>query len=48
MFHQVRNLNKFFKDLHKMIKKNGRLYLEDGHQPRKINLCFSKYLNKRP
>lgn len=36
IFHQVKNPNKFFKDLHRMIKKNGMLYLADGHQPRKI------------
>ncbi len=34
MFHQVNDPADFLSDIHKIIKKSGYLYLEDGHQPR--------------
>ena len=34
MFHHVDNPETFFADLYRIIKKNGKLYLEDGHQSR--------------
>jgi len=43
MFHMVKQSDLFLKELHRMLKKNGRLIIEDGHQPReqsrqKINI----------
>lgn len=35
MFHMVKEPYRFLKELHRMIKKEGRLFIEDGHQPRK-------------
>jgi ubiquinone/menaquinone biosynthesis C-methylase UbiE len=34
MFHMVRDTNQFLKELHRLTKEDGKLYLEDGHQPR--------------
>lgn len=34
MFHHVHNPETFFSDLHRILKRDGKLYLEDGHQPR--------------
>ena len=36
MFHMVKDTNGFLKELNRMIKPGGVLYLEDGHQPRKL------------
>lgn len=36
MFHMVKEPDIFLKELHRMIKKTGKLYIEDGHQPRKV------------
>jgi ubiquinone/menaquinone biosynthesis C-methylase UbiE len=35
MFHMVKKPDIFLKEMHRMLKKNGRLIIEDGHQPRK-------------
>ncbi|HRX15999.1 MAG TPA: class I SAM-dependent methyltransferase [Spirochaetota bacterium] len=35
MFHMVKTPNLFLKEIHRIIKKDGRLYIEDGHQSRK-------------
>lgn len=34
MFHQVNEPTLFFRELHRILKPNGTLILEDGHQPR--------------
>ena len=34
MFHMVKDTNAFLKELHRLAKPNGVVYLEDGHQPR--------------
>ncbi len=34
MFHMVKHPDILLKELHRMLKKNGRLIIEDGHQPR--------------
>ena len=34
MFHMVNQPEAFLKELHRLVKKNGRLIIEDGHQPR--------------
>jgi ubiquinone/menaquinone biosynthesis C-methylase UbiE len=34
MFHMVKEPDLFLKELHRMLKRNGRLIIEDGHQPR--------------
>jgi ubiquinone/menaquinone biosynthesis C-methylase UbiE len=34
MFHQVDDPVAFLADIHRLVKKEGVLYLEDGHQPR--------------
>ena len=34
MFHMVKQPDIFLKEMHRMLKKNGRLVIEDGHQPR--------------
>ncbi len=34
MFHMVKQPDLFLKELHRMMKKSGRLIIEDGHQPR--------------
>jgi len=36
MFHMVKNPSAFLKELHRLLKKDGILIIEDGHQPRKI------------
>jgi ubiquinone/menaquinone biosynthesis C-methylase UbiE len=38
MFHMVSNTNQFLKELHRILKPDGVLYLEDGHQPRTCSL----------
>lgn len=38
MFHDIREPQPFFKELYRLIKKNGKLYLEDGHQKRSSSL----------
>lgn len=38
MFHQVKDPVEFLSKIHRIIKENGFLYLEDGHQPREITL----------
>lgn len=35
MFHMVKDSEGFLKELHRITKHEGILYLEDGHQPRK-------------
>ncbi|MBN2435816.1 MAG: class I SAM-dependent methyltransferase [Spirochaetes bacterium] len=35
MFHMVKKPDLFLKEINRILKKNGRLYIEDGHQPRK-------------
>jgi ubiquinone/menaquinone biosynthesis C-methylase UbiE len=34
MFHMVKNTQPFLQELNRIIKPNGTLFLEDGHQPR--------------
>ena len=34
MFHMVKQPDLFLKELHRLLKKNGKLFIEDGHQPR--------------
>jgi len=34
MFHMVRDTDGFLKELNRLVKTNGMLFLEDGHQPR--------------
>lgn len=34
MFHMVGDPDRFLKELHRLIKRSGRAYIEDGHQPR--------------
>ncbi|MBN2040455.1 MAG: class I SAM-dependent methyltransferase [Spirochaetes bacterium] len=34
MFHMVKNPDTFLKELYRMMKKDGKLIIEDGHQPR--------------
>ncbi len=34
MFHMVKHPDILLTELHRMLKKNGRLIIEDGHQPR--------------
>ena len=36
MFHMVKNTQQFLKDLNRIIKPGGFLFLEDGHQPRSL------------
>jgi ubiquinone/menaquinone biosynthesis C-methylase UbiE len=36
MFHMVKDTSGFLKELNRLIKPGGVLYLEDGHQPRKL------------
>jgi ubiquinone/menaquinone biosynthesis C-methylase UbiE len=36
MFHMVADPNEFLKELHRIAKPDGTLYLEDGHQPREL------------
>ena len=38
MFHHVARPEKFFSELSRIIKQNGTLFLEDGHQSRKDTL----------
>lgn len=35
MFHMIKDPVQFLKELHRIIKKQGFLIIEDGHQPRK-------------
>lgn len=37
MFHMVRDTGIFLRELNRLSKKNGVLYLEDGHQPRTLS-----------
>ena len=34
MFHMVKEPDLFLQELHRLLKKNGKLFIEDGHQPR--------------
>jgi ubiquinone/menaquinone biosynthesis C-methylase UbiE len=34
MFHMVKQPDRFLTELHRILKSNGRLIIEDGHQPR--------------
>ena len=34
MFHMIETPNDFLKELHRLIKSDGFLIIEDGHQPR--------------
>lgn len=46
MFHMVRDTEGFLKELHRVTKPDGILYLEDGHQPRTLareKVCKSGY-----
>jgi len=36
MFHMVKDTDPFLKELHRITKPGGTLYLEDGHQPRTL------------
>ena len=38
MFHQIEDSESFLSGIHRIIKNDGRLYLEDGHQPRDTTL----------
>jgi ubiquinone/menaquinone biosynthesis C-methylase UbiE len=38
MFHMVKDTNSFLKELKKLIKPDGTLFLEDGHQPRALTI----------
>ncbi len=38
MFHQIKDPAAFLKGIHRIIKTDGRLFLEDGHQPRESTL----------
>lgn len=35
MFHMIRDPGPFLRELHRMVKKEGFLIIEDGHQPRR-------------
>ncbi|MBN2402128.1 MAG: class I SAM-dependent methyltransferase [Spirochaetes bacterium] len=35
MFHMVKQPDLLLKELHRMLKKDGKLFIDDGHQPRK-------------
>jgi len=39
MFHMVSSPDVFLAELNRLMKKGGRLILEDGHQPRASTLC---------
>ena len=43
MFHMVKNTQQFLRELNRIIKPGGFLFLEDGHQPR--SLTKEKVLN---
>ena len=45
MFHHVNQPQPFFKELYRIIKKDGQLYLEDGHQSRETSLNKIKQSN---
>jgi ubiquinone/menaquinone biosynthesis C-methylase UbiE len=34
MFHMVKHSDRFLAELHRILKSDGRLIIEDGHQPR--------------
>ncbi|MBN2347381.1 MAG: class I SAM-dependent methyltransferase [Bacteroidales bacterium] len=34
MFHMIADTDSFLKELHRLVKTNGQLIIEDGHQPR--------------
>jgi len=38
MFHMVKEPGRFLSELRRIIKKNGRFIIEDGHQPREDSL----------
>lgn len=38
MFHHVSDAKTFLQDIHRITKKDGRFYLEDGHQARSASL----------
>jgi ubiquinone/menaquinone biosynthesis C-methylase UbiE len=38
MFHQVENPKEFLEQIHRIIKRDGWLILEDGHQPREVTI----------
>lgn len=38
MFHNISDPASFFKKLHRIIKADGILYIEDGHQPREQSI----------
>ncbi len=35
MFHMIEEPKSFLKELHRLVKQDGKLYIDDGHQPRK-------------
>lgn len=37
MFHMVKDTGSFLRELNRLSKKNGILYIEDGHQPRTLS-----------
>lgn len=45
MFHQISNAKIFFRKLSKIIKNDGVLYIEDGHQPRQDSIDKIKQSN---
>lgn len=38
MFHMVKDTNSFLQELKRLVKPEGTLFLEDGHQPRTLTL----------
>ena len=37
MFHMIKDPGDFLRELHRMLKQDGRLIIEDGHQPRQAS-----------
>jgi ubiquinone/menaquinone biosynthesis C-methylase UbiE len=43
MFHHIKDTNRFFSELHRILKQNGSLFIESGHQS--IDEARTKILN---
>ena len=43
MFHHIKDTNRFFAELHRILKQNGSLFIESGHQS--IDEARTKILN---